>query len=196
MGQSASRRTHARTLWGNGEGCGSQRERRQAKRGGNPALRPGPDPEAKGIPGAESQDREHAGHHRECRRGWRESSRSREADHRGIAADGERGFAQLGPPSATEKGRGIQHQAGRESQRKKKLYWYTRLGTIAIEEQIFTHGRRGPQIRPFSESAAVDCRGYSEGLQRAMTDLGADNAFAGAAAKLKEHYGIEVPVSA
>ena len=29
-----------------------------------------------------------------------------------------------------------------------------------------------------------------------MTDLGADNAFAGAAAKLKEHYGIEVPVSA
>jgi len=29
-----------------------------------------------------------------------------------------------------------------------------------------------------------------------MTDLGADEAFAGAAAKLKEHYGIEVPVSA
>jgi hypothetical protein len=29
-----------------------------------------------------------------------------------------------------------------------------------------------------------------------MTDFGADDAFAGAAAKLKEHYGIEVPVSA
>lgn len=29
-----------------------------------------------------------------------------------------------------------------------------------------------------------------------MSDLGADTAFAGAAAKLKEHYGIEVPVSA
>ena len=29
-----------------------------------------------------------------------------------------------------------------------------------------------------------------------MTDFGADEAFAGAAAKLKEHYGIEVPVSA
>jgi len=42
----------------------------------------------------------------------------------------------------------------------------------------------------------VECRGYSEGLQRAITDLGADDAFAGAAAKLKEHYGIEVPVSA
>ena len=29
-----------------------------------------------------------------------------------------------------------------------------------------------------------------------MTDFGADEAFAGAATKLKEHYGIEVPVSA
>lgn len=42
----------------------------------------------------------------------------------------------------------------------------------------------------------MECRGYSEGLQRAMTDFGADDPFAGAAAKLKEHYGIEVPVSA
>src|SRR5437764_12692179 len=51
-------------------------------------------------------------------------------------------------------------------------------------------------MRPFSESAEVECRGYSAGLQRAMTDMGAEDAFAGAAAKLKEHYGIEVPVSA
>jgi hypothetical protein len=51
-------------------------------------------------------------------------------------------------------------------------------------------------MRPFSASAEVQCRGYSEGLQRAMTDFGAENAFAGAAAKLKEHYGIAVPVSA
>jgi hypothetical protein len=29
-----------------------------------------------------------------------------------------------------------------------------------------------------------------------MTDFGADDAFAGAAAKLKEHYGIEVAVGA
>src|SRR6266853_343801 len=29
-----------------------------------------------------------------------------------------------------------------------------------------------------------------------MTDFGADEAFAGASKKLKEHYGIEVPVSA
>jgi hypothetical protein len=51
-------------------------------------------------------------------------------------------------------------------------------------------------MRPFAESAGVECRGYSEGLQRAMTDLGADTSFARAVTKLKEHYGIEVPVSA
>jgi hypothetical protein len=67
---------------------------------------------------------------------------------------------------------------------------------VAVEEQIFTQGRRGPQMRPFSESAGVECRGYSEGLQRAMRDLGADAPLARAAAKLKEHYGIEVAVSA
>jgi hypothetical protein len=82
------------------------------------------------------------------------------------------------------------------NRREKKLYWYTRLGKIEIGEQIFTQGRGGPQIRPFAESAAVECRGYSEALQRVMTDFGADDAFAGAAAKLKEHYGIEVAVSA
>jgi hypothetical protein len=42
----------------------------------------------------------------------------------------------------------------------------------------------------------VKCRGYSEALQRALTDFGADDAFARAAAKLKEHYGMEVAVSA
>jgi hypothetical protein len=78
----------------------------------------------------------------------------------------------------------------------KKLCWYTRLGKIEIGEQIFTQGRGGPQIRPFAESAPVECRGYSEALQRVMTDFGADDAFAGAAAKLKEHYGIEAAVSA
>src|SRR2546429_3801226 len=68
---------------------------------------------------------------------------------------------------------------------KKNLYWHTRLGKIEIAEEVFTQGRGGPEIRPFCASAEVQCRGYSEGLQRAMTDFGAENAFAGAAAKLK-----------
>jgi len=59
------------------------------------------------------------------------------------------------------------------NRKEKKLYWYTRLGKIEVAEQIFTHGRGRPQIRPFSESAEVKCRGYSEALQRALTDFGA-----------------------
>ena len=40
------------------------------------------------------------------------------------------------------------------------------------------------------------CRGYSLGLQRALSDFGADVAFGKVPQKLQEHYGIEVPVSA
>jgi hypothetical protein len=50
-------------------------------------------------------------------------------------------------------------------------------------------------VRPFSESAGVSCRGYSRGLQRAITDFGADDPFGQGPKKLKEHYGIEVPES-
>ena len=42
----------------------------------------------------------------------------------------------------------------------------------------------------------MSCRGYSQPLQRRLTDFGADLAFGQVPAKLKEHYGIEVPVSA
>ena len=56
--------------------------------------------------------------------------------------------------------------------------------------------RNGTEIeRPFSAVAGVSCRGRSLPLQRVMTDFGADHPFAPAAAKLKEHYGIDVPVS-
>jgi len=51
-------------------------------------------------------------------------------------------------------------------------------------------------VRPFCRAAGVQCRSYSQPLQRRMTDFGADAAFGQVPAKLKEHYGIEVPVSA
>lgn len=59
-------------------------------------------------------------------------------------------------------------------------------------EQSFSAGRRGPELRPFCESAAVACRECSQPLQRASIDFAADVPFARATAKLKEHYGIEV----
>ena len=82
------------------------------------------------------------------------------------------------------------------NRKEKTLYGYTRLGTIAVIETIFTRGRRGPELRPFAASAEVVCRGYSPARQRAMTDFGADAPFAAAAANVREHYGIDVPVGA
>lgn len=57
--------------------------------------------------------------------------------------------------------------------------------------------RVGTKIeRRFSEQAGGHCRGYSLPLQRVLTDFGADNRFGRVPLKLKEHYGIEVPVGA
>lgn len=50
-------------------------------------------------------------------------------------------------------------------------------------------------IRAFSTSAQVCCRGYSSLLQRAITDFGAEQAFAQVSWKLQEHYGISIPTS-
>ena len=57
-------------------------------------------------------------------------------------------------------------------------------------------GRRGPEVRPFSQRAQIKGRQYSVPLQRILTDFGADDSFLEATKKVREHYGIEVPVSA
>ena len=61
-------------------------------------------------------------------------------------------------------------------------------------EPILIQG--GRTLYPFRSGAGVRPRGYSGPLQRAMTDFGADESFEKAVGKLKEHYGVEVPVSA
>ncbi len=50
-------------------------------------------------------------------------------------------------------------------------------------------------MRPFAQAARVSCRSYSTPLQRIITDFGADFPFGRIPKKLKEHYGISVPVS-
>lgn len=49
--------------------------------------------------------------------------------------------------------------------------------------------------RPFSERAGVDCRAASLPLQRALADFGAEVAFGRVPDRLREHYGIAMPVS-
>ena len=72
----------------------------------------------------------------------------------------------------------------------KKLRWLSTFGAVAVLEPSW---RRGPvHLRPFATQARVRCRGCSRRLQRALTDFGADEAFAPAAAKVREHYGVAV----
>jgi hypothetical protein len=65
---------------------------------------------------------------------------------------------------------------------------------LVLQEQLLRLGRRGPELRPFCESAGVCNRGYSQRLQRVVVDFGAEHSFAKAAERVREHYGIEVPV--
>lgn len=67
---------------------------------------------------------------------------------------------------------------------------------MEVVEQVLRLGRRGPELRPFCLKAGVSHRGYSGRLQRVLTDFGAESSFAHATQRLKEHYGIEVPISA
>lgn len=70
------------------------------------------------------------------------------------------------------------------------------MGWVEVMEQLYRRGRSGKTIRPFSRTARVRNRGLSQGLERVMTDFGADSSFAKAVEKVGEHYGFEVNESA
>ena len=67
---------------------------------------------------------------------------------------------------------------------------------MELQEQLLRLGRRGPELRPFCQSAGVRHRGFSKRLQRVVVDFGAEHSFGKAAQRVQEHYGIEVPVEA
>ena len=73
--------------------------------------------------------------------------------------------------------------------------WHSTYGDIIVLEQRLRDGRNGPQVRAFCQRAKVKQKGYSLPLQRALTDFGAEESFVGAAKKVREHYGIELPAS-
>ena len=65
-----------------------------------------------------------------------------------------------------------------------------------MEEAQWRLGRRGQVLRPFCERAGVRPRGRSRRLQRALVDFGAEESFARAAARVREHYGLDVAAEA
>lgn len=75
----------------------------------------------------------------------------------------------------------------------KKISWHTTFGEINIFERTFLY--ESHLIRPFCLAAGVKKRAYSFLLQRRITDFGADLSFSRASEKLKEHYGISIPIS-
>ena len=66
---------------------------------------------------------------------------------------------------------------------------------MVIVEEVLRLGRRGPRLRPFCQATGLQPRAMSRALQRALTDFGAEESFARAAARVQEHYGIEVGAS-
>ena len=65
-----------------------------------------------------------------------------------------------------------------------------------MEEAQWRLGRRGKVLRPFCERAGVRPRGRSRRLQRALVDFGAEESFARAAGRVREHYGLDVAAEA
>jgi hypothetical protein len=86
-------------------------------------------------------------------------------------------------------------KAGVQCQKKykKKVHWQTTFGKISVEEQTYYQKKGGSLLRPFLLCSQTLPRGYSQLLQRRITDFGADMAFGRVNEKLEEHYGIRVP---
>lgn len=66
------------------------------------------------------------------------------------------------------------------------------LRGITAEETQWCQGRRGNRLRPFRAQAGVEPRGTSRRLQRPLADRGAEEGFARAAARGREHRGVAV----
>lgn len=61
-----------------------------------------------------------------------------------------------------------------------------------MEEAQWRLGRRGQVLRPFCVQAGVAPRGSSRRLQQVLVDFGAEESFARATQRVREHYGVEV----
>ena len=73
-----------------------------------------------------------------------------------------------------------------------RAHWYTTFGEIEIFETSFL--LKNHLVRPFSAATDITSRGYSLTLQRRIADFGADDSFGKVPWKLKEHYGIHIPL--
>lgn len=79
--------------------------------------------------------------------------------------------------------------------KQKTVKWLCTFGAVEISDCVWRDPGGGLH-RPLPERIGVCSRGKSLRLQRALTDFGADESFAKASAKVKEHYGLDVGAGA
>ena len=75
----------------------------------------------------------------------------------------------------------------------KDIKWHTSFGDICIKERTFISANK--LVRPFSCNAEIKFNGYTQLLQRRITDFGSEHSFGKAVKRIKEHYGIILPES-
>jgi post-segregation antitoxin (ccd killing protein) len=78
---------------------------------------------------------------------------------------------------------------------KKTLKWWCVFGEVSVIERIWrTEQKRYLRLLP--EAIGVNARGRSKRLERVLTDFGCEHSFKHGAARVLEHYGFEINVSA
>lgn len=68
------------------------------------------------------------------------------------------------------------------------------FGKIEVEERIWRSSSQSYK-RVFAPATGITPRGRSRGLERALSDFGAEHSFGQAAARFREHYGFEIAAS-
>jgi hypothetical protein len=66
---------------------------------------------------------------------------------------------------------------------------------VSVEERIWRTEAK-PYVRLLPQAIGVEPRGRSRRLERVLTDFGCEHSFAHAAARVLEHYGFEISISA
>ena len=83
----------------------------------------------------------------------------------------------------------------RHLHRWQSFWWLSTFGRIETQVPYLRCAKDHSSDRPFQRLTGLRCQGKSLGLQRVLTDFGAEKSFAQASGQLREHYGVELDPS-
>src|SRR5436190_24048205 len=73
--------------------------------------------------------------------------------------------------------------------------WWCVFGAVKVVERVWCTEQQ-KYLRLLAEAIGVTPRGRSKRLERVLSDFGCEHSFRHAAARVVEHYGFEISVSA